>query len=168
MSAHDVMRIQMTIFLIRLTAAIIAGTALYEMYPDLGLHNLDTITFAFRYKEWWLLAWVPIGFLLNPVIPVAKLTAAIGLVRFQPWAWRAAIIPLAVDLLIRLGEAINFAVQCYRFRYKDLHIPKGTVVGYSISMWPLYIVGFLCAFAILFLLRPSVKTKFENKVEDIA
>jgi hypothetical protein len=162
------MRNQMTIFLIRLTAAIAAGTALYELYPDLGLRNLDNITTAFRYKEWWLLAWVPLGFLLSPVIPVAKLTAAIGLVRFQPWAWRAAIIPLMVDLLIRLTEAINFAVQCYRFRYRDFHIPKGTIVGHAISMWPLYIIGFLCAFAILLLLRPSVKRQFEKIDDDIA
>ncbi len=76
---------QITKFIIRFTAVIAAGTALYELYPDLGLHNLASINAAFRYKEWWILAWVPLGFLLNPVIPVAKLIAAIGLFKFQPW-----------------------------------------------------------------------------------
>jgi hypothetical protein len=74
----------MTVILIRFAAVIAAGTALYESYPDLGLQNLGYITSAFRHKDWWILACFPVGFLLNPVIPVAKLIAAIGLVRFQP------------------------------------------------------------------------------------
>jgi hypothetical protein len=158
----------MTVLLIRFAAVIAAGTALYEAYPDFGLQNLGYVTSAFRHKEWWILAWFPIGFLLNTVIPVAKLTSAIGLVRFQLWAWRAAIITLTVDLLVRLAGAINFAVQCYRFRYQDLHIPEGDIVVHAISMWPSYIIGFLSAFAILLLLMPSVRRKFVKIVEDIA
>lgn len=44
------MRNQISIFLIRLTAVIAAGTALYMAFLDFGLHNLEYITSAFRSK----------------------------------------------------------------------------------------------------------------------
>ncbi len=153
-------------FLIWLVAVIAAGTGLYEALPDFGLNNLEYITSAFRFKDWGIIAWFPLGLLLNPAIPVAKLIAAIGLVRLQSWAWRAAIIPLVVDLLLRLTGAINFAVQAYR--YREFRIPKDAQVVGVVSMWPSYLIGFLCAFAILLLLRPSMKRKFEKVVENVA
>ena len=165
---QPVMRNQMTLLLIRLAAVIAAGTAFYEALPDFGLKYLWFIASAFwsNYVDWGFIAWFPLGFLVNPVIPVAKLIAAYGLLRFRPWAWRVAIIPLTVDFLFCLIGAINFAIQSYRYRY--FQIPEGYRVVKVISMWPSYIIALLSAFAILFLLRPSVKRKFEKVVEHIA
>jgi hypothetical protein len=162
------MRNQMTVLLIRLVAVIAAGTAFYEMLPDFGLKYVWLIVSELwnNYVDWGLIAWLPLAFLFNPVIPVAKLIAAYGLVRFRPWAWRAAIIPLTVDLFVCLTGAINFAIQSYR--YREFQIPPGYRVVQVISMWPSYIIGLLSAFAILFLLRPSVKREFEKVVEHIA
>lgn len=158
----------MTVLSIRLVAVIAAGTALYEALPDFGLKYVWLIVSElwYNYVDWGLIAWFPLGFLVNPVIPVAKLIAAYGLVRFRPWAWRAAIIPLTVDLLVYLIGAINFAIQSYR--YREFRIPEGYRVVQVISMWPSYIIGLLSAFAILFLFRPSVKRKFEKVVNRIA
>jgi hypothetical protein len=158
------MRNQMTLLLIRLAAVIAAGTAFYQAFPDFGLKYLWFIAsvFWYHYADWGLITWFLLGFLVNPVIPVAKLIAAYGLLRFRPWAWRAAVIPLTVDLLFRLTGAINFAIQFYR--YREFQIPEGHRMVQVISMTPSYIIGLLSAFAILFLLRPSVKRKFGKSV----
>ena len=162
------MRNQMTVVFVRLAAVITAGTALYEAFPDFGLKYVWLILSELwnNYVDWGLIAWLPLSFLFNPVIPVAKLIAAYGLLRFRPWAWRVAIIPLTVDLLVYLIGAINFAIQSYR--YREFQIPPGSQVVKVISMWPSYIIGLLSAFAILFLLRPSVKRNFEKVFKHIA
>jgi hypothetical protein len=162
------MRNQTTVLLIRLSAVIAAGTAFYEAFPDFGLKYLWLIAsgFWYNYVDWGLIACFPLAFLVNPLIPVVKLIATYGLLRFRPWAWWAAIIPLTVDLLLRLTGAVDFAIRSYR--YQEFQIPPGYRVVQVISMWPSYIIGLLSAFAILLLLRPSVKRKFEKAVEHTA
>lgn len=162
------MHSQITLLLIRLAAGIAAGTAFYEAFPDFGLKYLWFIASAFwsDYVDWGLIAWFLLAFLVNPVIPVAKLIAAYGLLRFRPWAWRAAIIALTVGLFFHVTGAINSAIQFYG--YREFQIPEGHRVVQVISMWPSYIIGLLSALAILFLLRPSVKRKFGKVVANIA
>ena len=152
----------MATYLIISVAIIATGTALYQALPDFGLMHICFTARTLWQGNWGGIIWLPLGFLVNPLIPVSKLISAYGLLRSRMWAWRVAIISLTLDLLLRLIEAINYTIQSYR--YRGFKIPEVSPDAHVqiISMWPSYIIGLLSAFAILLLLRPSVKKVFKE------
>ena len=146
------------IIAIRLIAVIMAGMALYVLYPDFGLRYLKITFFVILHdpNRWEFFKYFPLTILLTPILPSLELVSAYGLFKLRPWAWKVAVGALSCDFLFRFIGAINFVIMVMQYRNKPIPpIPKDA--AFVVSMWPSYIIAFLCGIAIFILIQPSAK-----------
>lgn len=145
---------------IKLIALITAGQALYVLYPNVlyptfGLQSIKFVwTSILHGSDVEPPIFIFLGFVAT-ILPFLKLLASYGLFQLRSWSLNLAVGALSIDLLIRFIGAINFVIQVWEYRNKPVPaISKGAIV---ISLWPSYIIAFLCGISVLILLRPSSK-----------
>ena len=95
------------------------------------------------------------------ILPLAILSAGIGIIKMRRWGWRLAITVCSITLVIKLIGAVNYAFAVYMAGNNlSPHIPAGAIAVFPISMWYSYIYGIVSGLLILILTRKSTKKAF--------
>jgi hypothetical protein len=139
---------------IQFGAGLALGTALWMILPDWRSH----LVFLGGFHDYVKVAGITVGLsiALFESILLVHLISAIGLFRGYRWAWFCVVVVLSVQILLTFIGAIRLALTPPA---SVLPIDPSATIE-TISLWPAYFKAMLNAVSVLFLLSPSVRSRF--------